>query len=93
MQINEYILTIETHEGEMFSQPLSTDEARMLGMFAISMTPRKKVLKNFFYSVRNQPEEKFLHIQKWIENILKNSKTKFFTIQTDRLYIENGTKE
>lgn len=79
--MSKYVLTVETHEGEIHSHQLSFDEYRALCHFATSMTPRKKLLKNFFESIKNQPEGKFLHIQKWLENILSGSKTKFFTVQ------------
>lgn len=81
----EYVLTVETHEGEMHTHPLSMHEAQVIGRMAVSGTARKRLLKNFFNSIRNQPEGKFSHIQKWLESILLNTKTKLFTVQMDKL--------
>lgn len=81
----QYQLTIETHEGLKLSHALNDDELQVIGMMAVSMTPRKKLLNNFLHSVRNQPEEKFSHIHKWIENILASTKTEFFTVQIENL--------
>ncbi|HCK29778.1 MAG TPA: hypothetical protein DHW29_06035 [Acinetobacter ursingii] len=42
-------------------------------------------MRNFLHSIENQPSEKFAHIQKWIEGILAGDKTKFFTVQIDKI--------
>jgi len=81
----QYELTIETHEGLKLSHPLNDDEVRVIRMMGVSATPRKNLLKNFLQSVRNQPEEKFSHIQNWIESILTSTHTKFFTVQIENL--------
>lgn len=88
----QYELTIETHEGLKLSHPLNDDEMRVIRMMAVSMTPRKNLLKNFLQSVRNQPEEKFSHIQNWIESILASTDTKFFTVQIENLNQAISTK-
>ena len=79
---HKYVLTVETHEGEMHTHPLSINEAKVINKMAVSGTARKKLLKNFFQSVRNQ-QGNFSHIQKWLESILASTKTKFFTVQMD----------
>lgn len=79
-----YVLTVETHEGEMHKHPLTLDEAKVIGKMALSGTARMDLLKNFFHSIRNQHGE-FSHIQKWLENILASTKTKFFTVQMEKI--------
>lgn len=81
----QFNLSIETHEGVKHLHPLNADEIRTLSKFALSATPRKQIMRNFFHSIENQPSEKFAHIQKWIEGILAGDKTKFFTVQIDKI--------
>jgi hypothetical protein len=82
--VAKHALTVETDEGMKFVHSLSIDERRVLGRFAISGTRRKKVLENFYACTKNQPEGKFNHIEQWLKNILKGSKSKNFTIQMER---------
>ena len=81
----QFNLSIETHEGVKHLHPLNADEVRILSKFAISATPRKQIMRNFLHSIENQPSEKFVHIQKWIEDILAGDKTKFFTVQIEKI--------
>lgn len=81
----QFNLSIETHEGVKHLHPLNADDVRIFSKFAISATPRKQIMQNFFHSIENQPSEKFAHIQKWIEGILAGDKTKFFTVQIEKI--------
>lgn len=82
-----YKLNVETHIGLKNSLLLSVEVAQFLMSkgFATSMTPRNKVLKYFEgFPITNELSEVYV----FLENILKDSNSKFFTIQIEAIPAE-----
>lgn len=82
-----YQLNVETHIGLKKSHSLSAECAQFLMSkgFVTSMTPRNKVLKEFeFFPITNELSNVFV----FLEDILKDSNSEFFTIQIEAIPAE-----
>lgn len=82
-----YKLNVETHIGLKNSLLLSAELAQFLLSkgFATSMTPRKKVLEAFI-GLEITPELSKVYV--FLEDILKDSNSEFFTIQIEAIPAE-----
>lgn len=78
-----YFLTIETFDREKFYLPLQDSELKTIRKFALSGMHRKKILKVFASCTSDQFENQYVHIENWINDILKDSTSELFTVQMD----------